>query len=407
MKIDGFRVNLGQASKGENLQAKVSKEHISALLDEARKNPDFERNKGSYEFRLRKHKGDAVLELRRPTTGFFAKLSPWSNSRRSQERSDAYAAIRQHMNLLTERQGGAIRKQEARQLAGNVLKLDDLTSQGVAERELYGLLPSKETLKKGLSEVLASGLKDSIEATVLPKGLEVRSQTMSFLNRASVSINEHGRLVIKSPTDQPGNGQKNLEAVISFLGDQCKPVGGESLQLDTPGDSRLKNLAESFLLHIRSGSERAISEPVGNGLTEKTGVEMHAKGKTIEFQVQGDFADLSVNLFQSGTLEIGRFNEPFKTVDFGAKLEFKMSVDTLMKGLSNIGDLNVYKEMDFHIAPTLSGTSKTRLEELDDLRLQTRERANKAYAEEADQRRLEEQMRLINRGPTQSPFGEH
>lgn len=414
MKIDGFRVNLGEISRGESLQTKVTKEAISALLDEARRSPEFQADKGRYEFRLRKQKGESkqkdnvVLELRRPTTSRFSKLfSLFTNSRRSKERSDAYDAIRQHVNGLSERQDGAIRKQEARRLAGNVLKLDDLISQGTAERKLYGLLPGEEMLKKSLSEVLGRGLKDSILQDMLPTGLAIRKETMSFLDRASVSINEHGRLVIKSPTSETGNGKNNLELVVNFLSDKCKPIGGEALRIDAEGDMRLKNLVESILLHIRSGSDEAISKPIDHCLTTETGVEMYAIRNTIEFQVDADFMDVSINFLESGVLKIGGLAEPLEELNFGAKLEFKMSNDALMKGLSKAEDLDLYKNVGFHIAKTLSGTSKTRLEELDDLRLQSREKFAKASAERAEQRSIEEQRAQINRGPMKSPFGEH
>lgn len=413
MKIDGFRVNLGELSTGENLNSKVTKQDISKLLDEARKSPDFLKDKGSYEFRLRKQKGESkqknsvVLELRRPTTSRFSKIfSMFTNSRRSKERSDAYDAIRQHMNGLSERKAGAVRKQDARQLAGKVLTLDDLVRGDAAERKLYGLSLSRETLKKNLSAVLERGLEDSISEDTRSTGLEVRKQTMSFLNRASVSINEHGRLVIKSPSES-GNGQKNLDAVINFLSDKCKPLGGESLRLDAPGDMRLKNLAESVLLHIRSGSDQAISRPIDETLTEQTDVKMYAKMKAIEFQVEANDMDVRVNLLESGGLFIGDIAVPDKTVDFGAKLEFKMSVDTLMKGLSKADNPDIYKEVDFHIASHLSKTSKTRLEELDELRLETRKAAEKKSDEERAQRELDAQRREINQGPRQSPFGEH
>jgi len=85
MAIDGFRVNLGKPAQGADLKAMVTKEAMSELMDKARRDPGFERAKGDYEFRLRKHKGEAVLELRRPTTGFFAKI--WGGGRRSAERS--------------------------------------------------------------------------------------------------------------------------------------------------------------------------------------------------------------------------------------------------------------------------------------------------------------------------------
>jgi hypothetical protein len=134
---------------------------------------------------------------------------------------------------------------------------------------------------------------------------------------------------------------------------------------------------------------------------------MHAIRKDLEFQVEADFKDVSVNLLETGDLRIGNLGAPDRTVNFGAKLEFKMSVDTLMKGLSNADDPNIYDGVGFHIASTLKEASKTRLEELDDLRLQTREAVKKRHDEESAQRDLEAQRRAINQGPRQSPYGEH
>lgn len=408
MKIDGFRVNLGELSKGENLQTKVTKDAISALLDEARKSPDFEKNKGSYEFRLRKQKSagknnnDAVLELRRPSTGFFAKFWPGSKSRRSQERSDAYAAIRQHMSGLAERKAGDIRKADARTLASNVLHFDDVARTNVATDKLYGLYPSGEALKEGLSSVLERSLKDTIAVGVSPKELDIRNQTMGFLNRAQVSINDFGQLTIKTPAAS-GNGQENLDTIVNFF--RGKNPG---LSFDVPGDSRLKNLVESFLLHVRVGSDQAISRPVEAGMKEKIGFEAYANLTEMNITVRETAGSLSVNFLQAGNLRIGPVGEDaINTVRFGAKLQFHMSSEKLMEGLTSSKNMNIYERVSCNVGSALEHLEKTNDEELNETLSKQRVEMEMRRAKESEEQRIADMNKNINRGPTKSPFGEN
>lgn len=400
MAIDGFRVNLGQPAAKQDLKAMVGKEHISELIEQARKDPNFEKAKGDYEFRLRKHDGQAVLELRRPTTGFFAKL--FSKPRRSEERIAAYDAIRQHMTLLSARSGNTLRKDAARDLAGQVLKLDDLTKTDAAAAAFGKLSIGTESLQKSLSNVLATSLKNSIAEDV-PLGLAVRKDTMTLLDRAQVSTNQYGQLIIKTP-DQGGNGEANLRTVVDFLGKGCQPVGEGPLSLESANDSRLKNLVESFLLHIRSGNDRAISRPVEEGMTKETGIFTFAKLTAMEITVRAGDRSLEVNVFQSSNLQIGPPGDVVKALEFGAKLEFSLPVERLMKGISDADDLTLYRDVDLHIGSSLENLPKTHAEEMNDRIAQTRSEAQRRFEDSAQQSAIEEANRNLNRGPWKSPY---
>lgn len=211
MAFDGFRVNLGKPAQGADLKTMVSERALTSLLHQARQDPSFQAAKGEYEFRLRKLGGEAVLELRRPTTGFFAKI--WGGGRRSAERSAAHEALRLRLPELSTRKAdaGALRKTEARSIAAEALRLDERKKNGEAHLDI---VESWNTAKKDF-DVYIDAEGDSAAIRVpLPHAF-----TKDFINRGVATMKDD-KLVLEM-NDNLGNdhaAQKaRLDMVESFI----------------------------------------------------------------------------------------------------------------------------------------------------------------------------------------------
>jgi len=121
MAIDGFRINLGAAERRTDLSTLVTKEHFESLLAEAKADPRFKDQADRYEFRLRRLGGEAVLELKQQNIG--SKFTFFGGARRSAERQKAIDAFtRLYPDLPLNVQGGAVRRNEARILQGEMIQ---------------------------------------------------------------------------------------------------------------------------------------------------------------------------------------------------------------------------------------------------------------------------------------------
>jgi hypothetical protein len=280
MAIDGFRVNLGAPVKGGDIKDMVSKESLAELLAKARAEPGFEKAKGDYEFRLRKLGGEAVLELRRPTTGFFAKI--WGGGRRSAERTAAYEAIGRQLPSLGARSGD-MRKADAREAATKIIGLQDFQSK-VADGSLFSeIRPSGETIARSLEALRENGMKDKF---VEFDGIKVRNQTMTFLNRADVSVDASGTLRIKSPGKGPGD--ENLKKILDHVG-----AGAGTSR----NDPMFRTVAENLLTCVRSGADQLIGRIVQDRIKDDFGITALGTPSNFEmaFKVDGMKVDVSVS----------------------------------------------------------------------------------------------------------------
>lgn len=387
MTIDGFSVNLGQASRSTDLKALVNKESIADLLELARKDSRFNEARDQYEFRLRRHGNQAVLELRRKTTTRF--IGAFSKGRRSGERAAALDAIRQHFSALSPRRGESVRLNEARSLSKEFIDLHELTETNAASVALYRLSPGTEALRSSLDSVMEYGRKDQLKSVAEPE-LEVRRETLSLLNRANVAVDDFGRLRIRVP-GQAGNGEANLQTIHQYFMKQSGP---------STDPAKVRQMVEAFLLQVRSGSDRAIGALVESAMQAQfkqdaiAGTPQH-----FEIAVRVSGSSVRLNLIQSAQVNIGPAGMPLKTLPFAAKLECLMPVDALLNAASAKDPQALFQDLDFHIASTLEDVPNTADDNTDDQIRGVRQAREQNRADLDRQRMEEEASRLIPRGP--------
>ncbi len=288
MAIDGYRVELGKAAKGARLEEMVTKESVTELLEKARRDPEFEKAKGEYEFRLRNCKGTAVLELRRPTTGFVAKL--FGRGRRSAERLAAYEALGRQLPLPAAASRD-MRKADARAAATQAIGLEALQRKAGDGSLFREVAPTENAVRAQLAAVEAFGLQDKTEA-VEGVGFKVPQQTMTLLARAEVAVDPDGTLRIRTPA-KGGNGPGNVKKIIEHAAQQL----GQD-----PGDPETRRLARNLLTSIRSGVDQTIGVLVEKHLERNFGVQAFGTPKSMEIALRFDDYKLDASISQTVAL---------------------------------------------------------------------------------------------------------
>lgn len=398
MPINGFSVNLGQPARGADLKSMVRQEHLTQLLQKAKDSPAFAQAKGSYEFRLRLHNNQAVLELRQKSTGFLASI--FGKQRRSDERAAAYEAIRQHLTALPPRSeaAGGLRIDTARALATQVMDLHDLAHTDVPQRALYGIFPTPNEVRGCLMRVMDDGRKAATGSSSLYPGLRVQQETMTFLDRASVSIDDVGRLRIKSSNQQAGNGETNLKTIHEYFSRSfTTPLADGS----DPTPVTIQKLVSGFLLHVGPGAGKAAGHLLGDAMHKQLGVTaLTQTPDDLEFAVCASLnSEVSVNVIQSGPIDLGPPGAPVRTLPYAAKLEFRMPSHTLADDPGATDPEALYRDVAFHLAPELGELANSRDDDIDNLRRQAIDDFQKGAQARAWQRQAEEANRHIPRGP--------
>ncbi len=285
MAIDGFRVELGAPAKGADIKDMVSKESVANLLEKARLDKDFEAAKGDYEFRLRKHKGQAVLELRRPTTGFFAKI--WGGGRRSAERVAAYEAIARQVSSLAPHSGD-MRKADARAAAGRIIGLEEFRRKADDGSLFRDIRPTDGAILRSLETVRENVLKDTFRVI---GGIRVREGTMTLLSRADVSVDATGTLRIKFPGN--GSAPENLNKVLDHW------AAGASMDREDP---EFRRMAENLLTCVGSDSRRLIGRLVEDHIRDDFGVTATDVPSSFELAFKIDGMKVDVGVSQTASL---------------------------------------------------------------------------------------------------------
>lgn len=342
MAIDGIRVNLGEVRRGQDLKSKVGKDSVEMLLANAMKDPRFNEAKDQYEFRLRKDKNQAVLELRRKSTGLLSKM--FGNARRSAERAAAYDAIRQHYEALPSRPQGDIRLNDARKLAAQVFTMKELTEEltetAAAEDALYRLSPDDDAVRSGLQSVMDFGRKDTVEARSEPK-LDVRKQTLSLLERADVTTDQADCLRIRTP-GYSGNGDRNLKIIHWHLTNE---------RAASTDPAKLSQMVEGLLLQVRSGADRAIGNLVEDAMKKRFNTDVMVKTpRQLEFAILAEGDSVHVHLTQSAEVDIGPLGAPMKSLPFTAKIKYSMPMEALANAVAGIDSKTLFQNVEFQIA---------------------------------------------------------
>jgi hypothetical protein len=338
MAIDGFRVNLGKPAEGADIRASVTKEAVSELLGRARLDPRFTTAKGDYEFRLRKHKGEAVLELRRPTTGFFAKI--WGGGRRSAERTAAFDALRAQLPAMKARDAdaGDMRKAEARTVAAQAVGLHAFAEAVASKTVFAGMSASNEDIRAALAAMQGAGKKDPVLAEPLVEGVDIRSQTKTLLDRANVAVDEFGRLRITSPGAE-GNAAENLETIIGHV---AKETG-----LDR-ADPKLKAIVEDLMTTVHSGSDRQIATLVEAETARRFDTTASSgTPERLELAFRISPTSIRVNVSLTAPVRIGDFNDPISIVSSSARLEYRLPLSALAKPGEEFDVRSAATDIDF------------------------------------------------------------
>jgi hypothetical protein len=99
-------LNIREPLKDEqgNLQlgSLISKENLDLFLFKAKGNPDYEKSKEKFEFRVKQSKGQVFLQLKKRNPGFFGKICSFvgiGRGRRTAERNDAMFALAKFRGL--------------------------------------------------------------------------------------------------------------------------------------------------------------------------------------------------------------------------------------------------------------------------------------------------------------------
>jgi hypothetical protein len=338
MAIDGFSVNLGKPAQGAELKTLVDKKAVSDLIAQAKGDQRFREAAGKYEFRLREKNGDAVLELRRPTTGFFAKI--WGGGRRSAERTAAYEALRTQLPGMKERpaDAGALRKADARTLAAQALKLHDLQEAAAGKTVFAGLSATDQEVRDVLVELRGNGTKDRVIDQPLVPGFNVRAQTKTLLDRSDVSVDDVGRLRIKTP-GSAGDASQRLETIIAHV---AKETGLERTS------AQFKAIVENLLTTIRSGCDRQIATLVETqtgrrfDTTAYSGTPEHLE---LAFRVSP--LSIGVNVSLTAPVTIGDFAAPAAVESSTARLEYRLPVEELSKPEDSFDIGSAVKDIQF------------------------------------------------------------
>lgn len=397
MAIHGFSVNLGPAAQGTDLKSLVKKENLSALLQKAKQSPEFTKAQGTYEFRLRKHNNQAVLELRQKSTGFFASL--FGKQRRSDERQAAYDAIRQHLQALKPRAEGAggLRIEAARELATQVINLHEMTETNEPERTLYFLSPATDDLSSRLLRVMEDGRQDSLVSSEQVSGLAVRQQTMALLDQSTVAVDDMGRLRIKTPSPS-GAGEQNLKTIHDFFSAKFTGAGVGGAK---PDIATINKTVEGFLLQVRSGADQALgsllSDSMQKAFQTTATIEAHDHFE-VAVRVTPS-SEVSVNVVQSAQMQLGPPESPIKTLPYAAKLEFRMPMERLVAQADGAPADALFKNVRVHLAASREALPESEDDALEDLVRQNREEFRRKAEQRAQERELEQVNRVISRGP--------